>query len=114
MVESSSYQQFCWSWSSVSAWTFDEADRTDVARLAIAVGEGPGELRHGAAAGEGSRQVRTLTEGSFVDRRENLLLFGKTGTGKTHLLSAIAKNWFVLGARGVVAVCVVGSRTAEG
>ena len=27
-----------------------------------------------------SRQVRTLIEGSFVDRRENLLLFGKTGT----------------------------------
>ena len=39
-----------------------------------------------------SRQVRTLMEGSFVDRRENLLLFGKTGTGKTHLLSAIAQE----------------------
>ena len=33
-----------------------------------------------------SRQVRTLVEGSFVDRRENLLLFGKTGTGKTPLV----------------------------
>jgi DNA replication protein DnaC len=39
-----------------------------------------------------ARQVRTLLEGSFVDRRENLLLFGKTGTGKTHLLSAIAQE----------------------
>ena len=39
-----------------------------------------------------ARQVRTLIEGSFVDRRENLLLFGKTGTGKTHLLSAIAQE----------------------
>ena len=39
-----------------------------------------------------SRQVRTLLEGSFVDRRENLLLFGKTGTGKTHLLTAIAQE----------------------
>jgi len=39
-----------------------------------------------------ARQVRTLVEGSFVDRRENLLLFGKTGTGKTHLLSAIAQE----------------------
>jgi DNA replication protein DnaC len=39
-----------------------------------------------------SRQVRSLLDGSFVDRRENLLLFGKTGTGKTHLLSAIAQE----------------------
>ena len=29
-----------------------------------------------------SRQVRTLLEGSFVDRRENLLVFGKTGHGQ--------------------------------
>src|SRR5665213_4601820 len=36
-----------------------------------------------------ARQVRTLLDGSFVDRRENVLLFGKTGMGKTHLLSAI-------------------------
>ena len=62
-----------------------------------------------------SRQVRTLIEGSFVDRRENLLLFGKTGTGKTHLLSAIAQELVRAGRRrGVVAVCVVGSRVAEG
>ena len=39
-----------------------------------------------------ARQVRTLLDGSFVERRENLLLFGKTGTGKTHLLSAIAQE----------------------
>ena len=39
-----------------------------------------------------SRQVRTLLEGSFVERRENLLLFGKAGSGKTHLLSAIAQE----------------------
>ncbi len=39
-----------------------------------------------------SRQVRTLLEGSFVDRRENLLMFGKTGTGKTHLASAIGQE----------------------
>jgi DNA replication protein DnaC len=49
-----------------------------------------------------SRQVRTLIEGSFVDHRENLLLFGKTGTGKTHLLSAIAQELVVRGGRKVV------------
>jgi DNA replication protein DnaC len=39
-----------------------------------------------------ARQVRTLLDGSFVDRRENLLVFGKNGSGKTHLLSAVAQE----------------------
>ena len=54
-----------------------------------------------------SRQVRTLTEGSFVDRRENLLLFGKTGTGKTHLLSAIAQELVRAGRRVVSWPCAL-------
>lgn len=39
-----------------------------------------------------ARQVRSLVDGAFVERRENLLLFGKAGTGKTHLLSGIAQE----------------------
>ena len=35
------------------------------------------------------QQVRTLADGTFLDRRENVLAFGKPGSGKTHLLSAI-------------------------
>ena len=35
------------------------------------------------------RQVPTLCEGGFIERAENLLAFGLTGRGKTHLLSAI-------------------------
>src|SRR4030065_2208662 len=35
------------------------------------------------------QQVKILLEGSFVDRQENLLAFGKPGSGKTHLLCAI-------------------------
>lgn len=35
------------------------------------------------------QQVMTLLEGDFVNRRENLLAFGKPGSGKTHLLCAI-------------------------
>lgn len=54
-----------------------------------------------------SRQVRTLMEGSFVDRRENLLLFGKTGTGKTHLLSAIAQQLVRAGRRVVSWPCAL-------
>jgi DNA replication protein DnaC len=36
------------------------------------------------------RQIQTLLEGGFVDRRENVLTFGNPSSGKTHLLSAIA------------------------
>jgi len=35
------------------------------------------------------QQVRTLLDGSFLDRRENLLAFGNPGSGKTHLVCAI-------------------------
>ena len=38
------------------------------------------------------QQVRTLLEGDFVDRKENLLAFGAAGSGKTHLLCAIAQE----------------------
>ena len=37
-----------------------------------------------------ARQVQSLREGSFVDRKENLLVFGKVGSGKTHLLCGLA------------------------
>jgi len=52
-----------------------------------------------------ARQVRTLLDGSFVDRRENLLLFGKTGSGKTHLLSAIAQELVRAGRKVIFAPC---------
>lgn len=38
------------------------------------------------------QQARSLLEGSFVDRRENVLVFGQPGSGKTHLLSAIGQE----------------------
>lgn len=37
-------------------------------------------------------QVSSLLDGSFLDRKENLLLFGRSGAGKTHLLCAIANE----------------------
>jgi DNA replication protein DnaC len=37
-------------------------------------------------------QARSLLEGSFVDRRENVLVFGVPGSGKTHLLAAIGQE----------------------
>ena len=62
-----------------------------------------------------SRQVRTLLEGSFVDRRENLLLFGKTGTGKTHLLVGDRPGTGSCRTEGgLLAVCPAGAGTAGG
>jgi DNA replication protein DnaC len=49
------------------------------------------------------QQVRTLLEGSFLDRRENVLAFGNPGSGKTHLLCAIGQELIRRGRR----VCFV-------
>ena len=38
------------------------------------------------------QQARTLLEGSFLDRAENVLVFGPPGSGKTHVLSAVAQE----------------------
>ena len=38
------------------------------------------------------QQTRGLLEGSFVDRRENVLVFGVPGSGKTHLLCAVGQE----------------------
>lgn len=39
-----------------------------------------------------SRQIKTLLGGDFLDRAENVLVFGKSGSGKTHLLCAIGQE----------------------
>ena len=39
-----------------------------------------------------SRQMKMLLEGGFLDRKENLLIFGNPGAGKSHLLCAIAQE----------------------
>src|SRR4051794_34981465 len=38
------------------------------------------------------QQMRSLLEGSFVDRRENVLIFGVPGSGKTHILCALGQE----------------------
>jgi DNA replication protein DnaC len=43
--------------------------------------------------------VRTLREGSFVDRKENVLVFGTPGSGKTHLLCGIGQELVRAGRR---------------
>jgi len=38
------------------------------------------------------QQARSLLEGSFVDRHENVLVFGQPGSGKTHLLCGLGQK----------------------
>ena len=52
-----------------------------------------------------ARQVKSLLDGSFVDRRENLLAFGTVGAGKTHLLCGIAHELVRQGRRVYFGTC---------
>jgi DNA replication protein DnaC len=53
-----------------------------------------------AASPVNEAQVRTLYGGNFVSTRSNILMVGGTGTGKTHLAIAIARNLIKMGRRG--------------
>ncbi len=52
-----------------------------------------------------ARQVRSLTDGGFVDRAENLLAFGKSGSGKTHLLCGVAQELVRQGRKVYFSTC---------
>src|ERR1700734_903823 len=51
------------------------------------------------------QQSRTLLEGSFLDRHENILVFGQPGSGKTHLLNAIGQELVRAGQRVLFSKC---------
>ena len=38
------------------------------------------------------RQMRALLDGSFLERTDNVLVFGNPGSGRTHMLQAIGKE----------------------
>ena len=52
-----------------------------------------------------ARQLQTLREGTFLDRRENLLVFGKPGSGKTHILNALGEQLAQRGRSVLFATC---------
>lgn len=39
-----------------------------------------------------NQQIKSLLDGSFLDRKENVLVFGKPGSGKTHVLCAVSQE----------------------
>lgn len=41
--------------------------------------------------------LKNLSNGEFIDRSENLLIFGNPGTGKSHLSIALAREWCLQG-----------------
>jgi DNA replication protein DnaC len=52
-----------------------------------------------------ARQVKVLLDGSFLDRRENVLAFGNPGSGKTHLLSGLGQELIRQGRRVAFTTC---------
>ena len=51
------------------------------------------------------QQVTTLLDGTFLDRKENVLAFGNPGTGKTHILCAIGQELIRSGRRVYFTSC---------
>lgn len=43
--------------------------------------------------------IELLATGEFIDRSENILIFGNPGTGKTHLSIGLAREWCMHGRR---------------
>ena len=39
-----------------------------------------------------SQQIKTLLQGDFINHNENVLIFGNPGSGKTHLICALAQE----------------------
>jgi DNA replication protein DnaC len=58
----------------------------------LPAGKTLGNLAEGQLPAKVRRQLPTLLEGGFVERAENLLVFGLPGRGKTHFLCALGRE----------------------
>jgi DNA replication protein DnaC len=52
-----------------------------------------------------AQQLRSLLSGDFLDRRENVLVFGSVGSGKTHAVCALAQELVRSGRRLLFTTC---------
>ena len=52
-----------------------------------------------------TRQLETLRDGAFLTARENVLLFGKPGSGKSHALCALAEQLILQGRSMLFTTC---------
>jgi DNA replication protein DnaC len=53
------------------------------------------------------RQLKALADGSFLNRKENLLVFGNPGAGKSHLVCALAHELIARGRRMKYTSCAM-------
>ncbi len=54
-----------------------------------------------------AQQVRTLLEGDFVGRNDNVLIFGNPGSGKSHVACAIGQELIRSGRKVMFATCAL-------
>ena len=52
-----------------------------------------------------ARQMRSLLDGGFLDRNENVLGFGNPGSGRTHMMQAISQELVRQGRRMLFTTC---------
>jgi DNA replication protein DnaC len=52
-----------------------------------------------------ARQMRSLVDGTFLEKTENVLVFGNPGSGKTHLLEAVGQELVRQGHRILFTTC---------
>lgn len=52
-----------------------------------------------------TRQLESLRDGSFLNRRENILIFGRPGSGKSHALSALSEQLILQGRSLLFTTC---------
>jgi len=85
-------QAYCWRFCSGSARAGNSSGRASAADSRLPIQKSLSAFDLKRLPGKVSAVVRTLVEGSFVDRKENVLAFGNPGSGKTHLLCGIGQE----------------------
>ena len=63
-----------------------------LAEARLPVGKSLERFDQGRLPAKVRQQVAALQDGSFLDRRENVLAFGNPGSGKTHLLCGLCRE----------------------
>jgi DNA replication protein DnaC len=67
----------------------------------LPAGKTLGNLQEAQLPAKVRRQLPTLLEGGFLDRAENVLVFGLPGRGKTHFLCALGRELILRQARSM-------------